>query len=48
MQATERLVEELQSGVEALGRSLQADVIFEGVGLMAKEQEGLYECTMID
>lgn len=48
VQDTERLVEELQSTVEALGRSLQADAMFEGVGLMAKEAEGLYESTMMD
>jgi hypothetical protein len=38
----ERLREELRHGVEILGRSLKADVIFEGVGGMGREIEGAY------
>ncbi|KAL4997479.1 hypothetical protein BDV10DRAFT_195032 [Aspergillus recurvatus] len=47
-QDAERLVEELQSGMEALGRSIKADAVFEGAGVMAKEVERVYEATMMD
>ncbi|RAL08268.1 putative Zn(II)2Cys6 transcription factor, partial [Aspergillus homomorphus CBS 101889] len=45
MQDMERLVEELQCGMDALARSLQADAVFEGVALMAKAAEKAYEAT---
>lgn len=48
VQDTERLMEELQLGMETLGKSVLADAVFEGVGRMAKEAEGLYESTMVD
>lgn len=48
VQDAERLMEELQSGLEALAWSIQADVVFEGVGVMAKKIEGVYEATLID
>lgn len=49
-QDAERLVEELQGGMEALGRSIKADgdVVFAGVGGMAREVERAYEATMMD
>jgi hypothetical protein len=48
VQATERLMEELESGMEALGKSIQADGVFEGVQMMAKEVERVYEATATD
>jgi hypothetical protein len=38
----ERLIEELRHGVEFLGMSLKADIIFEGVGGMGHEIEHAY------
>ncbi|PYI08373.1 Zn(II)2Cys6 transcription factor [Aspergillus sclerotiicarbonarius CBS 121057] len=48
VQDAERLMEELHSGMEALGASFRADSIFEGVEMMAKEMEAVYEATMMD
>lgn len=48
IQDTERLMEELQLGMETLGKSLHADAVFEGMGRMVREVERLYESTMID
>ena len=48
IQDTERLMEELQLGMETLGKSLHADAVFEGIGGMVREVEGLYESTMMD
>ncbi|KAJ5107393.1 Zn(II)2Cys6 transcription factor [Penicillium angulare] len=45
VQDAERLMEELESGMEVLGRSIQADGVFEGVRSMAKEVERTYEAT---
>ncbi|PWY93050.1 Zn(II)2Cys6 transcription factor [Aspergillus sclerotioniger CBS 115572] len=48
VQDAERLMEELQSGMEALRASIRADFVFEGVGLMAKECDAVYEATTMD
>lgn len=47
-QDAERLVEELQYGMEALARSIQADTVFEGLARMAKEVERTYKSTVVD
>ncbi|OOQ81616.1 Zn(II)2Cys6 transcription factor [Penicillium brasilianum] len=47
-QDAERLVEELQNGMEALARSIQADTVFEGLARMAKEVERTYKNTVVD
>jgi hypothetical protein len=44
----ERLTEELRSGVESLGMSMKADVIFEGVGGMGREIEHAYLAAFPD
>lgn len=44
----ERLTEELRSGVESLGVSMKADVIFEGVGGMGREIEHAYLAAFPD
>ncbi|OJJ47392.1 hypothetical protein ASPZODRAFT_116687 [Penicilliopsis zonata CBS 506.65] len=46
VQDTERLIEELQAGMEALRRSIQADVVFGGVASIALEVQRLYEATV--
>lgn len=48
VQDADRLMEELQSGMEALRASIRADFVFEGVGMMAKECDAVYEATMMD
>lgn len=48
MQDAERLVEELQSRMEALGTSIQADMPFEGLRTMAMEVQRVYEVTVMD
>ncbi|KAJ5388996.1 uncharacterized protein N7496_000064 [Penicillium cataractarum] len=48
VQDAERLIEELQSGMEALARSIQADTVFGGLSGMAKEVERTYKSTMMD
>jgi hypothetical protein len=49
-QDAERLVEEVQGGMEVLGRSIRADADggFGGVGGMLREVERVYEMTMMD
>ncbi|KAL4820361.1 hypothetical protein BDW67DRAFT_94567 [Aspergillus spinulosporus] len=47
VQDAERLIEELQFGMDALGRSIKADVVFEGVEVMAKEVERVFAATMM-
>jgi hypothetical protein len=47
-QDAERLVEELKSGIEALGDSIRADTVFDGVGSMAREVEGALESMVMD
>jgi hypothetical protein len=42
------LTEELRSGVESLGMSMKADVIFEGVGGMGWEIEHAYLAAFPD
>ncbi|KAL4985937.1 hypothetical protein BDW68DRAFT_179295 [Aspergillus falconensis] len=46
MQDAERLMEELQSGIEALGKSIKADAVFGGVEWMSKEVEKVHEETL--
>jgi hypothetical protein len=48
VQDTERLMEELQSGMESLRTSIQTDVPFEGVRTMAMEIQRVYEVTVMD
>lgn len=48
VQDAERLIEELQTGMEALGRSIQADSVFEGLAKIAKEVEMTYKSTLVD
>ncbi|KAL3430412.1 hypothetical protein BDV09DRAFT_202227 [Aspergillus tetrazonus] len=47
VQDAERLVEELQFGMDALGRSIKADIVFEGVEVMAREVERVFEATLM-
>ncbi|KAL4765789.1 uncharacterized protein BDW70DRAFT_167588 [Aspergillus foveolatus] len=47
VQDAERLVEELQFGMDALGRSIKADVVFEGVEVMAREVERTFDATLM-
>lgn len=44
----ERLTEELRHGVEFLGASMKADIIFEGVGGMGREIEHAYLAAFPD
>ncbi|KAJ5122319.1 hypothetical protein N7448_003451 [Penicillium atrosanguineum] len=44
----ERLTEELRHGVESLGGSMKADIIFEGVGSMGREIEHAYLAAFPD
>lgn len=48
VQDAERVIEELQLGMEALGRSIQADTVFEGLSDIAKEVEKTYKSTLMD
>ncbi|KAL4932177.1 Zn(II)2Cys6 transcription factor [Aspergillus undulatus] len=48
VQDAERLVEELQCGMEALGNSIRADAVFEGVGTMTREVEAVFESMVMD
>ncbi len=48
VQDAERLIEELQTGMEAFGRSIQADSVFEGLAKIAKEVEMTYKSTLVD
>lgn len=48
VQDAERLIEELQSGMEALGRSIQADTVFEGIIGVAKEVKRIWKRTVMD
>ncbi|GKZ63155.1 hypothetical protein AnigIFM49718_011224 [Aspergillus niger] len=48
VQDAERLIEELQSGMEALGRSIQADTVFEGIIGVAKEVKRIWKSTVMD
>ncbi|PYH36105.1 fungal specific transcription factor domain-containing protein [Aspergillus neoniger CBS 115656] len=48
VQDAERLIEELQSGMEAMGRSIHADTVFEGIIGMAKEIERIWKSTVMD
>ncbi|EAA59457.1 hypothetical protein AN3986.2 [Aspergillus nidulans FGSC A4] len=47
VQDAERLVEELQIGMDALRRSIKADVLFGGVEVMAREVERVFEATLM-
>ncbi|KAL4982632.1 hypothetical protein BDW68DRAFT_170505 [Aspergillus falconensis] len=48
VQDAERLLEELQYGMEALANSVLADVVFEGVQMMAKKIEQVYGAIVVD
>lgn len=48
VQDAERLVEELRYGMEALERSIAADVVFEGIRMIHKEAERVYETVLMD
>jgi hypothetical protein len=48
VQDAERVKEELQFGMEALGRSIQADIVCEGLANIAKEAEKMYMSTFMD
>ncbi|GKZ24387.1 hypothetical protein AbraIFM66951_001317 [Aspergillus brasiliensis] len=47
IQDAERLEEELHNGIEALRASLKADGVYEGVGRMVRELEGVYDATIM-
>jgi hypothetical protein len=40
VQGAERLIEELQQGLNALSASIRADAVFEGMAAVAREMEG--------
>lgn len=48
VQDVERLIEELQYGMEALARPIQADTVFGGLVGMAKEVEKTYKSMVMD
>lgn len=48
VQDAERLIEELQSSMEVLGRFIQAAIVFEGLEKLAKEVETTCESTLMD
>lgn len=48
VQATERLTEELESGMEVLRKSILADVVSEGSYKIAKGIERVYEVSATD
>ncbi|KAL4953919.1 hypothetical protein BDW69DRAFT_205499 [Aspergillus filifer] len=48
VQDAERLVEEMQCGIEALAESIRADAVFEGVGGMMREVEGVLGAMVMD
>jgi hypothetical protein len=48
VQDAERLVEELHGGMEALGASVRADAVFEGVGSMARGVETVLDSMVMD
>ncbi|KAL4971398.1 hypothetical protein BDW66DRAFT_165272 [Aspergillus desertorum] len=48
VQDAERLVEEMQRGIEALAESIRADAVFEGVGGMVREVEGVLGAIVMD